>query len=367
MADESVGPAPSALYARGVAENRWEDDPAQREATRWLDRIHDEFAERRNAGLWKSIQLRMSPQPVRGLYLWGAVGCGKTFLTDLLLESLPEEQTLRLHFHRFMGRVHAELAKLEGKADPLEDVADHFAERARLFCLDEFFVTDIGDAMILAGLLDGLFKRGVTLVTTSNIQPGLLYKDGLQRAKFLPAIALLERYCDVRELQSAQDFRLRALTRTGTYFTPDDDGAERAMSDMFERIAPGARRTTHPVHVNGRDIPVRRRADAIVWFDFAALCEGPRAVSDYIELAQSYNTVLLSHVPQFTPLMENEARRFINLVDEFYDHGVNLVLAADVPIADLYRGERLAAEFERTRSRLIEMQSQEYLSAAHRH
>jgi cell division protein ZapE len=178
---------------------------------------------------------------------------------------------------------------------------------------------------------------------------------------------LLERHCEVRELQSAQDFRLRALTSTGTYFTPDDEAAERAMSGMFERIAPGARRTTHPVHVNGRDIPVRRRADAIIWFDFAALCEGPRAVSDYIELAQSYNTVLVSHVPQFTPLTENQARRFINLVDEFYDHGVNLVLAAAVSVADIYRGERLPGEFERTRSRLIEMQSQEYLSAAHRH
>ena len=366
MADEAAAPSPSALYARGVAENRWEDDPAQREALTWFDRIHDEFAARRDAGLWKSIQLRIAPRPVRGLYLWGAVGRGKTFLTDLLLESLPYEKTLRLHFHRFMGRVHAELAKLDGKADPLEDVAAHFAEQAKLFCLDEFFVTDIGDAMILANLLRGLFSRGVTLVTTSNIAPQNLYKDGLQRAKFLPAIALLQQQCEVRELQSAQDFRLRALTQSGVYFTPDDARAEQAMADTFERVAPGSRRTANPVRVNGRDIAVKRRADTVVWFDFAALCEGPRAVADYIELAQSYATVLISGVPQLTVMTEDAARRFVNLVDEFYDHGVNLVLAAAVPIGELYRGERLRAEFERTRSRLIEMQSEEFLSGAHR-
>ena len=367
MADDAVAPAPSVLYARGVDENRWEDDPAQREAVTWLDRIHVEFAARRKAGLWKSIQLRLSPQPVRGLYLWGAVGRGKTFLTDLLLESLPGEKTLRLHFHRFMGRVHAELTKLEGTADPLEDVAEHFAAQAKLFCLDEFFVTDIGDAMILAGLLRALFARGVTLVTTSNIAPQNLYKDGLQRAKFLPAIALLQQRCEVRELQSAQDFRLRALTQSGVYFTPDDERAERAMAETFERVAPGSRRTNQPVRVNGRDIAVKRRADTVVWFDFAALCEGPRAVADYIELAQSYATVLISGVPQLTTTMEDAARRFVNLVDEFYDHGVNLVLAAEVPIEALYRGERLRAEFERTRSRLVEMQSESFLAGAHRH
>ena len=359
--------APSVLYARGVAENRWEDDPSQRETLSSLDRIHHEFARRRAAGLWKSIQMRLSPRPVRGLYLWGAVGRGKTFLTDLLLESLPEEKKLRLHFHRFMGRVHAELTKLEGKSDPLRDVAEHFAQQANLFCLDEFFVTDIGDAMILAGLLESLFERGVTLITTSNIQPDALYKDGLQRAKFLPAIALLKRHCEVRELQSAQDFRLRTLTQSGVYFTPDDDAAERAMAATFEHIAPSSRRTDMPVRINGRDIAVRRRSDAVIWFAFDALCAGPRAVADYIELAQSYNTVLISAVPQLTAMTENEARRFINLVDEFYDHGVNLVLAADVPIAELYRGERLRAEFERTKSRLVEMQSEDYLSIAHRH
>lgn len=359
--------APSALYARGVADNRWEDDPSQREVLSSLDRIQDEFSQRRNGGLWKSIQLRISPKPIRGLYLWGSVGRGKTFLTDLLLESLPHEKKLRLHFHRFMGRVHAELTKLEGRSDPLRDVAEHFAEQAQLFCLDEFFVTDIADAMILSGLLDSLFERGVTLVTTSNIQPDALYKEGLQRAKFLPAITSLKTNCEVRELQSVQDFRLRTLTQSGVYFAPDGEAAERSMAEMFEHIAPGSRRKETPVRINGRDIAVKRRSDAVIWFSFDALCAGPRAVSDYIELAQSYNTVLISGVPQLSVQMENEARRFINLVDEFYDHGVNLVIAADVPISELYRGERLQAEFERTQSRLIEMQSEDYLSGAHQH
>ncbi|MEP6483636.1 MAG: cell division protein ZapE [Rudaea sp.] len=367
MADSSESLAPSALYARGVREQRWQDDPSQRDVLASLDRIHAQFDARADAGLWKTIQMRIAPKPVRGLYLWGAVGRGKTFLTDLLLESLPDQKKLRLHFHRFMGRVHAELAKLNGRADPLNDVAEHFAEQARVFCLDEFFVTDIGDAMILSGLLDALFERGVTLITTSNIEPDRLYKDGLQRAKFLPAIALLKNCCEVRELQSAQDFRLRALTQSGVYFTPDDARAEVEMSATFERVAPGTRRTDAPVRINGRNIPVKRRADAVIWFDFAALCAGPRAVADYIELAQSYNTVLISDVPQFTATTENEARRFIDLVDEFYDHGVNLIVSAAVPILELYHGDRLLAEFERTRSRLIEMQSEDYLAGAHKH
>ena len=359
--------APSALYARGVAENRWEDDPSQRETLSSLDRIHDEFSQQRDAGLWKSIQMRLAPQPIRGLYLWGAVGRGKTFLADLLLESLPHEKKLRLHFHRFMGRVHAELATLEGKSDPLREVAEHFAKQAQLFCLDEFFVTDIADAMILSGLLESLFERGVTLVTTSNIEPDALYKGGLQRAKFLPAIAMLKANCEVRELQSAQDFRLRTLTQSGVYFSPDDAAAEQSMAAMFEHMAPGSRRKETPVRTNGRDIAVKRRSDAVIWFSFDALCAGPRAVSDYIELAQRYNTVLISGVPLLTSQTENEARRFINLVDEFYDHGVNLVIAAAVPIGDLYQGDRLTAEFERTKSRLVEMQSEDYLSGAHRH
>jgi cell division protein ZapE len=362
-----TGETPSDHYNHGVAQGRWEDDPAQRVALAALDRISQALiASDKDSTLWKRI-LSRKPEPVRGLYLWGAVGRGKTFLVDLFFQSLPFEQKLRLHFHRFMGRVHAELAKLEGRSDPLRDVAAHFAEQARVFCLDEFFVTDIGDAMILAGLLRHLFERGVVLITTSNIEPELLYRDGLQRAKFLPAIAMLREQCEVIELLSAQDYRLRALTRAGVYFTPLDDDAERALDACFIRIAPGALRREPLIRINDREIAVKRRADGVIWFDFDVLCEGPRAVADYIELARSFNTVLISGLPQFSAQNENAARRFVNLVDEFYDRGVNLVLSAATPITELYAGERLRVEFARTESRLIEMQSAEYLAGAHRH
>jgi cell division protein ZapE len=359
---------PSERYALGIAQRRWEDNGAQRAVLTELDRIHVELLDARRAPEPRWWQPWLRPAlPVQGLYLWGAVGRGKTFLVDLLFQSVPIERKLRLHFHRFMGRVHAELRKLEGHSDPLRDVAAHFAAQARLLCLDEFFVTDIGDAMLLSGLLQHLFERGTTLVTTSNIEPAQLYRDGLQRAKFLPAIALLEQHCRVAALIAAQDYRLRELSRAGVYFTPPGAAAERALDACFERIAPGTRRPEAQIDVNGRGIPVKRRADGVIWFDFDALCEGPRSVADYIELAQSFNTVLISGVPQFSPQMEDAARRFIDLVDEFYDRGVNLVLSAAVPIVELYDGDRLRAEFARTRSRLIEMQSSEYLARAHRH
>ena len=359
-------PGPSELYDRGVHAQRWDDDPAQRAALAVLDRIHAGLCAPHDASLWKLILGRAAPRAPRGLYLWGSVGRGKTFLVDLLFQSLPFQNKLRLHFHRFMGRVHAELAKLEGRSDPLADVAVRFAAQARVLCLDEFFVTDIGDAMLLAGLLRHLFARRVTLVTTSNIVPAELYRDGLQRAKFLPAIALLEQHCEVVQLTSAQDYRLRALTAAGVFFTPLDAAAERAMLACFERIAPGLRRPEPEILVNGRGIPVKLRADGVIWFEFDALCEGPRAVADYIELAQSFNTVLLSGVPHFTAQRDDAARRFVNLIDEFYDHGVNLVLSAAAPVTGLYAGERLRAEFARTESRLIEMQSAQYLAREHR-
>jgi len=356
---------PGALYASGVAAGRWEDDPAQRAVLAALDRIQRELSAAARPKRWWSWRA-VEPAPVRGLYLWGEVGRGKTFLVDLLFQSVPAERKLRLHFHRFMGRVHAELRKLEGRADPLRDVAAHFAAQARLLCLDEFFVTDIGDAMILSGLLQHLFDHGTTLVTTSNIEPGQLYRDGLQRAKFLPAIALLLQHCSVVELLAAQDYRLRELSRAGVYFTPPDAAAEAALDACFEHIAPGSRRLEPQIEINGRGIAVRRRADGVIWFDFAALCEGPRSVADYIELAQSFNTVLISTVPRFDALRDDAARRFINLVDEFYDRGVNLVVSAAVPIGELYAGDRLRGEFARTESRLIEMQSRDYLARAHR-
>jgi len=357
---------PSALYAQGVADKRWEDDPAQRTVLVQLDRIQAELIAAEKTKWWQ--RLRATP-PVRGLYLYGSVGRGKTFLVDLFFESLPFEAKLRRHFHRFMQEVHAELNRLKGHEDPLVAVAAHFAAEARVFCLDEFFVTDIGDAMILGNLLKHLFARGVTLVTTSNIVPKELYKDGLQRERFLPAIELLEKNCEVVNLNAQQDYRLRALTQAGVYFTPLGDAAERELAACFERIAPEPPPAATAIEINGRDIPLKRAGDGTIWFEFAALCEGPRAVADYIEIGKSFHTVLVSNVPQFVDFSASEdaARRFVNLVDEFYDRGVNLVLSAAVEITELYRGRRLKFEFARTESRLIEMQSREYLAGGHRH
>lgn len=362
----SAAQAPGVLYAQGVAQKRWEDDPAQREILPVLDRIRSGILAASRSGWRRWLPMR-SHAPVRGLYLWGSVGRGKTFLADLLVESLPPNLVLRLHFHRCMGRVQAQLKALEGRADPLREVAATFAAEAKLLCLDEFFVSDIGDAMILAGLLEHLFALGVVLVTTSNIAPSGLYRDGLQRARFLPAIDLLEAHCEVRELVSPQDYRLRALTRAGVYFTPLGEHAEHELAACFARIAPGAQRDDASIRINDRDISIRRRGDGAIWFDFDALCEGPRAVADYIDLAQRFNTVLISNVPQFTPQTEDAARRFVNLVDEFYDRGVKLVLSAATAVTELYEGERLRAEFARTQSRLIQMQSAQYLAMAHRH
>lgn len=360
------GVPPSQVYADGAARGDWQDDPAQRAVLVELDRIHREISTPAPSGVIARLASRLkAPRHVRGLYLWGGVGRGKTFLIDLLHDSLPEHLRFRLHFHRFMGRVHAELAKLKNTADPLKIVAQHFAERP-LLCLDEFFVQDIGDAMILAELLRHLLAAGGTLVTTSNIAPHGLYKDGLQRAKFLPAIAMLERNCVVHEIVSSTDYRLRALTAAPVYRTPLGPAADAALEAMFDTLAPGSLKPKIQTIVNDRPIAVRKRADGVAWFDFAALCDGPRSVADYIEIARSYNTVLLSDVPRFDRYTDDAAKRFVHLVDEFYDRNVNLVLSAATPVLELYAGERLAHEFARCQSRLIEMQSAEYLSREHK-
>lgn len=358
---------PSQHYDAGVARGDWQDDPAQRAVLVELDRIARELVERESAGLFARLRARLSaPEPVTGLYLWGGVGRGKTFLMDVFFEHLPIAQKRRIHFHRFMREVQASLRDLPGVEDPLDVVAEQIARDHRVLCLDEFFVSDIGDAMILGGLLKHLFERGVSLVTTSNTVPSNLYREGLQRERFLPAIALIEKHCRVVEIVSAHDWRLRALSQGRVYHTPLGNDAERALSDCFQRIGHGVVRPDRSIRVHDRPIPVERLGRDVIWFTFDALCEGPRAVADYIEIGRGYGTVVISNVPQFTPQTEDAARRFIEMVDEFYDRRVKLVLSAAVPIVDLYDGARLRAEFSRTESRLIEMQSEEYLAAEHR-
>jgi cell division protein ZapE len=365
--------APSARYLEGVAAHRWESDPTQLALLPEFDRMHAALcAEPSNGngnGLFdrlKSLLGNDPPEAVPGLYLWGTVGRGKTFLMDLFVASLPHGVALRRHFHRFMGEVHESLRALGERQSPLVEVAAEIAGRCRVLCLDEFLVNDIGDAMILSNLLDALFARGVSLVTTSNTAPANLYKDGLQRARFLPAIALIERRCHVVEMASSRDWRLRALTQAPVYLTPPGAEAHRALERIFASQASGNVLQDGVLHVNSRDIPFHKRADNILWFDFAALCEGPRAVADYIALAKAGPAIIVSNVPQFTIYSEDAAKRFVQLVDEFYDRHVKLVLSAAAPITELYDGERLRAEFGRTESRLIEMQSEEYLALPHR-
>ena len=362
---------PSERYAADLEREGFRDDPAQAEVIGLLDDLALELArERSGPTLLDRLRTRLgAPQargPVRGLYLWGGVGRGKTYLMDLFYECLPFEDKLRMHFHRFMRRTHEELRRLEGSADPLLGVADRLAQEARVICFDEFFVSDITDAMLLGELFDALFARGVTLVATSNVPPRDLYRDGLQRRRFLPAIDLIERHTRVHNMDGGVDHRLRVLQQAELYHTPLDAGAEASLAASFRTLAPEPAARGTSIEVEGRRIPTRALADDVVWFDFEAICDGPRSQNDYIELAREFHAVLVSNVPQFTGSREDQARRFISLVDEFYDRGVKLILSAEASIAELYAGERLRFEFERTRSRLLEMQSTAYLSRLHR-
>ena len=326
------------------------------ESASWLQRLSQRFA-----GSDKSLQT-----PVQGLYMWGGVGRGKTMLMDLFYEGLPPDNRLRLHFHRFMRRVHEGLGRWSGHPNPLLKVADEIAAESNVLCFDEFFVSDIGDAMILGELLGALFDRGVALVATSNVEPAELYRDGLQRRRFLPAIDLLYQHTYVHHIPDGVDFRLRALEQARLYYTPLGPAADDSLRDSFRRLAPEAPVEGQMLVVEGRSLRTVMLADDVVWFDFDTLCNGPRSQNDYIELAMIFHAVVLSDVPVLDASSENAARRFISLVDEFYDHGVKLIISAAAPITELYQGEKLRFEFERTESRLLEMQSHDYLASSHR-
>ncbi|RAP58120.1 cell division protein ZapE [Oleiagrimonas sp. MCCC 1A03011] len=372
-ADADHAIRPSQRYREGVAAHRWESDPSQQAALVEFDRLHDALCarprpERGVLGRLRSLLNNDVPDAPDGLYLWGRVGRGKTFLMDLFVAGLPQGVALRRHFHRFMREVHEALREHEKRqqSDPLQQIAADLAARARVLCLDEFIVDDIGDAMILGGLLRGLFARGVALVTTSNTAPANLYADGLQRARFVPAIRQIEQHCRVLEMTSGHDWRLRALEQAPIYQTPPGPEASHVLQRIFADYAEGDVDEGGELRINDRPIAVQRRADNIAWFDFDALCDGPRGNDDYIELARRFPAVVIGNVPIFGLYNNDPARRFIHLVDEFYDRHVKLVLSAAAPIIDLYEGDRLRAEFGRTESRLIEMQSQDYLALPHR-
>lgn len=289
-------------------------------------------------------------------------------LMDLLAESLEEtgQAVWRIHFHRFMDHIHARLHELSMRKDPLDLVADQIAGKARVLCFDEFHVSDIADAMMLGELLKGLFERRVTLVATSNTEPDQLYADGLQRARFLPAIEAIKLHCHIHELAANVDYRLRELIRHPIYYCPDDAEARKDLAAEFQALAAGERISQAALDIRGHRIQPIKRAGSVAWFDFATLCQGPRASGDYIELAQRFGTLFVSEVPEMDEGDNDAARRFIHLVDECYDRAVKLIISAAVPPQLLYTGKRLAAPFERTISRLIEMQSRDYLGLPHK-
>lgn len=357
-------------YQKDLGREDFTHDAAQEQAVRELQDFYERLLLRRTerAGFLGRLRGRFNRAdvPERGLYFWGGVGRGKTYLMDAFFECLPFDRKLRVHFHRFMQRVHRELTELKGTENPIDVIGEKLAKEAEVICFDEFFVSDIADAMILAAFLEAIFQRGISLVATSNIEPQGLYKDGLQRARFLPAIDLLERHLKVVNVDAGVDYRLRTLERAELYHYPLDAAAEAGLEDSFRRLAPDAARTGQEIEVNGRFLTCRRLGDDVVWFEFAELCDGPRSQNDYIELAREFHAVLLSGVPVLGAAQDDQCRRFINLVDEFYDRNVKLVIAAEAPATELYRGERLSFEFDRTISRLHEMQSHDYLAAEHR-
>ncbi|HUI60447.1 MAG TPA: cell division protein ZapE [Steroidobacteraceae bacterium] len=372
-----------ALYAQQAAQRGFSSDPVQQAVVAHLEDLRSRLLVQAEADAsllkrWLGALPGSSPRPLRGVYLWGAVGRGKTWLMDLFYQSLPFPNRRRRHFHRFMHDVHAELKTLQQRAAPLEIVAERIAREVRVLCFDELFVSDIADAMILGALFAGLFRRGVTLVATSNVPPRELYKDGLQRQRFVPAIELIERHVEVIAVEGGTDYRLRRLTQAGTYLPSGAADTRQRLRELFSELAgdangqidrPGAPMPVQAggtIEIEDRPIAVVRESGSVVWFDFEAVCAGPRSQEDYIEIARDYQSVIVSDVPVLDAQRDNQARRFIALVDELYDRNVNLVVSAAAAPAELYRGERVKFEFERTISRLTEMQSQEYLAREHR-
>ena len=314
-----------------------------------------------------SKEQETSHELVKGLYIWGGVGYGKTHMVDFFFKHLPIEKKMRLHFHRFMQIVHADLKEHAHIENPLNAVAESFAEKANILCLDEMHVNDITDAMILSKLFTHLFELGVTLVTTSNVPPSGLYKDGLQRSRFLPAIALFEEKTDVIELDNGVDYRLRTLENTDVYqiisSNNTKENADKKMHNYFNSlVAINRHKKRQYVFINDRKIPVIKWADGIAWFSFEILCESNRSTEDYIQLGRFFHTIMISDIPIMSSMQNDAARRFVNMIDEFYDRHVNVIATAEAPPQELYIGTRLAFDFERTSSRLIEMQSKKYLA-----
>ena len=368
-------PSPKQRYLSDLEKEEFNYDSSQAVAVDLLQSLYERLVQQEGVSCKKGLFTKFKSkfisfnkvEPIKGLYFWGGVGRGKTYLMDSFFESLPLDKKIRLHFHRFMRRVHKDLKRLQGEKNPLTIVAANIANEAHVICFDEFFVSDIADAMLLGKLFELLFSLNVVLVATSNVEPDNLYLNGLQRKQFLPAIKSLKKNTKVYNVDSGIDYRLRSLQKAELYHYPLDASANSSLIEAFNLFCPLQENILFDlsIEIEGRNVKFLRQGKDVIWFHFDIICSSPRSQNDYIELSREFHTVLISGVPRMGKNNEDQARRFINLVDEFYDRNVKVVLSAEVDLVSLYVDGALKFEFQRTKSRLLEMQSYEYLSRPH--
>ncbi|WP_166168905.1 cell division protein ZapE [Acinetobacter sp. SA01] len=357
--------SPAERYAQAIASGQFMPDEAQAQAVHELDRVWQELIQRFKASKKAFRRFRRQTSP-RGVYMWGGVGRGKTWLMDQFFESIPFRRKTRMHFHHFMQHVHRELNKLSGQRNPLDQVADQIYQQAVVICFDEFFVSNVTDAMILSELFQKLFTRGITLVATSNIAPDGLYKNGIHRDRFIPTIEMVKKHCVVLNVDAGVDYRLRVLKQAQLFKHPLTHEHKLWIAQRFTALTQTQTQSQEPIIINNRIVETIGHTEDVLWCEYSELCLKPRSPADFIEIANIYNTVLVSNVPHLTDYLSEGTRRFIYLVDEFYDRGVKLLLTSEDSIIDIYQGEKLAFEIERTRSRLLEMQSDDYLNSEHK-
>jgi cell division protein ZapE len=357
------------IYQNAIVREGYHKDGAQATTVDYLDSLYAELLQMQVSpgqfanGLSKVFRRWLGNAGIKGVYIWGGVGLGKTWLMDLFFDALPQANKSRFHFHEFMQRIHQELARQKRQRDPLKTIARMLVDQSRLICLDELHVLDITDAMLLHGLLDEMYRYGAVFVMTSNVMPDELYLNGLQRSRFLPAIELIKNRNYILQVEGDRDYRMQKRLDNRNYYCPLSTDTDGLLEERFGMLASGATGSETTVNINNRSVPVRAQADNIVWFDFDAICGGPRATIDYIHIAQQYDVVIISNVFKMDETYDDMARRFINLVDELYDRNTGLILSATGWPADLYSGQRLEKEFERTISRLQEMRVRNLLSS----
>ena len=357
--------SPAERYAQALASGQFMPDDAQAQAVHELERVWQELIQRYKASKKAFRRFRRQTAP-QGVYMWGGVGRGKTWLMDQFYDSIPFRRKTRMHFHHFMQHVHRELNKLSGQRNPLDSVADQIYKDAVVICFDEFFVSNVTDVMILSDLFQKLFHRGITLVATSNIAPDGLYKNGIHRDRFIPTIEMVKKHCQVLNVDAGVDYRLRVLKQAQLFKSPLTQDNQNWMAQRFSALTNTQHHSSEPIIINQRVVETIAHTEDVLWCEFSELCFKPRSPADFIEIANIYNTVLVSNVPHLTDFLSEGTRRFIYLVDEFYDRGVKLLLTSEDSIIEIYQGEKLAFEIERTRSRLLEMQSDDYLNEEHR-